>query len=94
MLNQDIILNTPAENQIGLILEYTLLYPKSLHDYHIDYHLVPVRVQYSKLSPNAKEICDKHNLRGSTNSKKTHINSEKCFRYMFFGQKFKALCLA
>ena len=39
-LNPDITLHTPAKNKVGFILECTLLYPQSLHDYHNDYPVV------------------------------------------------------
>lgn len=66
------ILELPADSDVGYILEVDLDYPSSLHDVHSDYPLAPCRlsVPKDKLSPVARNICDKLNLKSSINTPK------------------------
>ena len=42
------LLNIPADNPIGYVLEVDLRYPTDLHDKHNDYPLAPERVKITK----------------------------------------------
>ena len=66
------ILSTPSNSPVGYILQCTLAYPEHLHDQHSDYPLAPEKksISYSKLSPCARTICDKHNLKRSLGTEK------------------------
>ena len=71
-LNMDFINSLDSDGAIGCVLECDLEYPSRLHAWHEDYPLAPYkhRVPFSQLSPTAKEICLKHNLKSSTRTEK------------------------
>ena len=66
------LLHLPPDAEYGYILDVSFSYPSSLHDYHADYPLAPTKTKtpFSSLSPVAKTICLKHNLRKSTGAEK------------------------
>ena len=72
MLTVDFILSIPKYGFEGCIIECDFEYPSSLHDVHSDYPLAPhkVKIPYSKLSPYAKDICDKFHIKSSTGTEK------------------------
>lgn len=61
------ILSIPKEGDFGCIIECDFEYPEELHDLHEDYPLAPTKtkIPYSKLSPYAKDVCDKYKLKSS-----------------------------
>ena len=71
-LNYDFVAGLAADNPMGCIVQCRLVYQTALHDIHTDYLLAPVKksISYSSLSITAKQICDKHNLKKSTNTEK------------------------
>ena len=71
-LTFEFIMALPEEGPVGCIIECTLAYPSSLHAHHADYPLAPekMRIPYGNLSPVAKNICDTHKLKRSTNAEK------------------------
>ena len=71
-LNYDFVARLAADSPMGCIVQYRLVYPTALNDIHADYLLAPVKksISYSSLSITAKQICDKHNLKKSTNTEK------------------------
>ena len=71
-LNYDFVAGLAADGPMGCIVQCRLVYPMALHDIHADYPLAPVKksISYSSLSITAKQICDKHNLKKSTNTEK------------------------
>ena len=66
-LTEDFILNLDKEGDIGCIIQCDFDYPHELHDDHLDFPLVPVheKIKYNELSPYAKNICDRYNLKSS-----------------------------
>ena len=78
------ILRTKADSHEGFIVECDLLYPHSLHDHHSDYPLAPVKkaVPFEGLSPFARMICTKHNLKTSTNTEKLMTTLEDKLNYV------------
>ena len=71
-LNYDFVAGLAADGPMGCIVQCRLVYPTALHDVHTDYLLAPVKksISYSSLSITAKQICDEHNLKKSTNTEK------------------------
>jgi hypothetical protein len=71
-LTLDFICSLPDDGEVGCIVECNLSYPSDLHSSHADYPLAPdkCKITYNQLSPVAKEICDRHNLKGSTRTEK------------------------
>jgi hypothetical protein len=71
-LTPSFVLSLPAEGNIGCIVECDLYYPKELHDSHSDFPLAPhkVKIPYNDLSPFARSLCDKHDLKRSTKTEK------------------------
>jgi hypothetical protein len=66
------ILKIKTSASEGCILDCDLEYPSSLHEHHIDFPLAPHKhsVRRQELSKFAREICAKHNLKGSVGSEK------------------------
>lgn len=91
-LNLQYILGLGDEGDIGCIVECDMLYPQSLHSLHEDYPLAPekCKIHFDCLSPVARGICEKHNLKKSTNSEKLMTTFFKKERYVLH---YKALKL-
>ena len=68
-LNYDFIKGLEPEGGVGSIIQCSLEYPVTLHDYYSDYPLAPIKklIPYSMLSPVARIVCDKHKLKRTTN---------------------------
>ena len=66
------ILELAEDSDEGYILEVDLDYPVAIHDAHSDYPLAPHRfsVPKEKLSPTARKICEKFNLKSCINTPK------------------------
>jgi hypothetical protein len=66
------IMTIPPNGPFGCVLEVDLEYPEHLHTSHSDYPLAAEKrkVNYKQLSPYSKHICDKFNLKRSTNCEK------------------------
>lgn len=60
------ISNIPPDSEVGYILEVDLDYPENCMDAHENFPLAPehLTLTYDHLSPYAKELCDRLNLRG------------------------------
>ena len=71
-LNMSYINSLDSDGDTGCVVECDLDYPSKLHSWHEDYPLAPYkhRVPFSELSPTAKHICLKHNLKSSTRTEK------------------------
>ena len=71
-LNYDFIKRLKPKGEVGCIIQCSLEYPVTLHDYHSDYPLAPLKksIPYGMLSPVARKICDKHKLKRTTNVEK------------------------
>ena len=71
-LNLNHILNIKADSPRGCIVQCDLEYPEYLHDNHVDFPLAPhkLKIKYNDLSPLAKSICLKHNLKRTTQTEK------------------------
>ena len=71
-LTQEYIMGLEKEGDVGCIIQCDFEYPKEIHDEHLDFPLAPVhqKMTYKMLSPYAKQICDKFNLKHALNTKK------------------------
>ena len=71
-LTEEYICALPADGDYGCFVQCTLIYPPILHDLHDDYPLAPVKrkIRYEDLSPVARQMCDRHKLKGSLNREK------------------------
>lgn len=71
-LTSEFITGLESDGALGCIVECDFQYPQSVHDSHSDYPLAPykLRVPFSQLSPTARDICEKHNLKSSTRTEK------------------------
>ena len=80
----DYIMSLPSDGEYGYIYEVSFRYPRHLHDDHVDLPLAPHRkkVPYNDLSPVARLICDKHNLKRSTNTPKLMTTLEDKSHYI------------
>ena len=60
------ILNTRPDSEVGYVIEADIDYPESCMELHRDLPLAPEHLilTYEHLSPYAKDLCDKLNLRG------------------------------
>jgi len=78
------ILSQAADAPKGYLLEVDLSYPIGLHDVHQDYPVAPVKTQkkYKDLSPFAKQIVDKHELKNSCGSEKLMTTLEDRKNYI------------
>ena len=102
-LTEEFLMQLTDDGPVGCIVECTLAYPAHLHEEHSDYPLAPekMRIPYTSLSPVAKQICDKHKLKRSTNAEKllgtlrTHTNYVLHYRnlqlYLKLGMRLVAL---
>jgi hypothetical protein len=69
---------------VGYMLEVTLVYDSCLHKKHNCFPLAPQKkkIEYSQLSPTAKEICDKFKLKPSLNSTKLIADFSRKEKYI------------
>ena len=72
------------DNDIGYILEATLLYPNEIHEQHNSYPLAPERqvIQFEDLSPYAKKILHDSNIKYSKSGKKLICSLNKKVKYI------------
>lgn len=90
-LNLDFICGLEDEGDVGCIVECDLFYPEHLHYLHQDYPLAPEkrRIPYKSLSPVAKNICDKHNLKSSVRTEKLMSTFEEKKEYVLHFRTLK-----
>ena len=71
-LTKEYICALPADGDYACFVQCTLIYPPILHDLHDDYPLAPVKrkIRYEDMSPVARQMCDRHKLKGSLNNEK------------------------
>ena len=71
-LTEEFVCALSADGDYGCFVQCTMLYPPALHDLHDDYPLAPVKrkIRYEDLSPVAREMCDRHKLKGTLNREK------------------------
>ena len=71
-LTESFVCGLSPDSDWGCFVQCTLLYPPALHDLHDDYPLAPVKrkIKYNDLSPIAREMCDRHKLKGTLNREK------------------------
>jgi len=88
------VLNCSDGSDYGFILECDLEYPQHLHEHHSDYPLAPDRksVSFGELSPFAREVCEKHNLKRSTNTPKLMATLEFKRNYVLHYRTLKLYC--
>lgn len=87
----DSLINNIIDNNynfmsLGFILEVDLEYPENLHDEHNDFPLAPEKnvVKYNKLSPFAKQLCDKFNLKSNLNTQKLITTFNEKTHYVLY----------
>lgn len=78
------IIKCPSDAERGYFLEVDLEYPQQLHDLHQDYPLAPDRkaVSLNELSPTARDICLKNNLKHSVGTPKLMSTLENKTNYV------------
>jgi hypothetical protein len=83
-LDIESIMTLSATSPWGCFLEVDLNYPDYLHTEHSDYLLAPekISIPYNELCPFAKYVCDKLNLKRTTNSKKLMSTLLPKFHYV------------
>ena len=83
-LTLDFVLGLSEEGEYGCFVQCTLLYLSVLHHAHEDYPLAPVKrkIVYSDLSPLAREMCDRHNLKRTLSKEKLPTTFETRRRYV------------
>lgn len=71
-LHLNYILSLPPDGENGCIVECDLEYPANLHKLHADFPLAPHRhkVRLTELSPTARQICERNNLKHSVGTEK------------------------
>ena len=71
-LTEEQIMKIAPDADEGCFVECTLDYPQALHDLHADYPLAPVKtkITYDMLSPYARFLCDRHNLKYTLKTEK------------------------
>ena len=84
-------MNIPAKGHEGCFVECTLDYSVTLHDLHADYPLAPVKtkINYDKLSPYARFLCDMHSLKSTLNSEKLLTTFERRSFYILHYRNFQ-----
>ena len=84
-------MNIPAEGHERCFVEGTLDYPVTLHDFHADFLLAPVKtnITYNKLSPYAQFLSDMHGLKSTLNSEKWLLTFERRSFYILQYRKFQ-----
>ena len=90
-LTVEYIMALSDEGDYGCFIEYTLMYPDILHDFHDDYPLVPVKrkITYSDLSLTTCLMCDRHNLKRTLNKEKLLTTFEKRACYVLHYRNLK-----
>lgn len=80
-----------SNGSVGCVVECDFEYPEELHTQHADYPLAPtkMRVPFSQLSPTAKSICSRHNLKSSTRTEKLMTTFLPRTGYVLHHEAFK-----
>ena len=90
-LDPKYLLSVPEDSDCGYIVEASFRYPTHLHDHHVDFPLAPRKeaIPYNRLSPFAQRVCDKHNLRRSTNTPKLMTTLDDKSHYILHYRNFQ-----
>ena len=87
----EFICGLPHEDEYSCFIDCMLFYPLALHDVHDDYPLAPVKwkVSYEDLSPHAKKMCDRHQLKCMLNKEKLLTTFEMRRHYVLHYRNLK-----